>query len=807
MQVAEIQAEKTQEFNERLLGHLHRGGAFGFFQFYHATKTYIVKNKKTKKPIIDPKTGKPKEAAVKSSMWFEVGKAHSLAKIQRNIAENHVYFGVHPSTLKRTRNQRSIEAEIAAINCHYSEIDAKDFDGDFDEQKQAAKKHVDGYEEFPPSVIIDSWGGYQNYWLFRDTIPVDDGNREQMAKYQRAWVDYTGGDDGAKDLARILRLPGTLNHKPKYGTPRPVKYVKADFDLVYDAVDLWRFLDKRIAKAEAEAAAWAAEHAEDSATYDAGAIPADDSILLERMKNGPKSGAKFRALWDGNISAYDGNQSRADSALAFWLAFWTGSDQSRMDGLFRQSSLYRPKWDMVHYADGATYGQRTIERAAQTVTTWYNPRSSGTDAGAVASDGQGQQTATNPTVSPSQNLMGELDTLGYTFRQNELDDVIFVGEERLDNGLAAKIKTQIRDRFNELAEMDAPPSWRVTWLEDAYTAAAYDSRFHPVRDYLNSLEWDQKQYNIRNLANHFTGTDEPIVYTVEGERAREYTLDVFYVYLRKWMIGTVAKALNPSAQTQVPMLVIVGKQGDGKSTFAQWLGSPLPELTIESAIQPDNPEHSRYLSTKWLWEVAELGATTRRADVEALKAFITKVDSTYRKPYDKHPITKPALSSFIGTVNDGIGFLNDISGNRRFHVARVANIDWDYIENIDINQLWAEAVHAYRDGEPWQLGREEVAHRDKLNSQHETEDALEGWILKYFEIDATEQEWLTQSSEIVQTIQSMGVTGGTKTIQNGVASYLKRRGLTQHWERPRKWIGIKPQDWVIRLREDAKKKD
>ncbi len=392
-------------------------------------------------------------------------------------------------------------------------------------------------------------------------------------------------------------------------------------------------------------------------------------------------------------------------------------------------------------------------------------------------------------LTPSQQLIAELNDMGYTFAQNELDDVIFVGGERLDSALAAKIKTQIRDLFSALCLTGETPEWRVTWIEDAYTGAAYDNRFHPVKEYLENLIWDQQEHYIAKLAKHFTCIDPDIIYPAHGDII-ERKRGTFALWLRKWMIGTVAKALNPSAQTQVPMLVIVGKQGDGKSTFAQWLGSGLPQLTIESPIQPDSADHLRYLSSTWIWEVAELGATTRRSDVEALKAFITKIDATFRKPYDKHPITKPALASFVGTVNDGVGFLSDITGNRRFLVTRIAHIDWDYI-NIDIDQLWAEAVHAYYRGESWHLTDVEAKHRDKLNSGHEQEDTYEGHVLKYFEIDKSREDWQLPTSEIVSIIQAMGVTGGTRAIQMGVASYLKKRDLQQHWGRPRAWIGIR----------------
>ena len=84
------------------------------------------------------------------------------------------------------------------------------------------------------------------------------------------------------------------------------------------------------------------------------------------------NGAKFERLWKGNTGGYD-SQSEADMALCNLLAFWTGGDQTRIDELFRQSGLLREKWDEVHYADGSTYGEKTIERAVQNTSAFYDP--------------------------------------------------------------------------------------------------------------------------------------------------------------------------------------------------------------------------------------------------------------------------------------------------------------------------------------------------------------------------------------------------------------------------------------------------
>lgn len=96
--------------------------------------------------------------------------------------------------------------------------------------------------------------------------------------------------------------------------------------------------------------------------------PAD---IIRKAMNA-KNGDTFGKLWRGDFSGYP-SQSEADQALCNLLAFWTGKDPAQIDILFRQSKLFRPKWDERHYGDGRTYGQATIENAIKMTMEVYNP--------------------------------------------------------------------------------------------------------------------------------------------------------------------------------------------------------------------------------------------------------------------------------------------------------------------------------------------------------------------------------------------------------------------------------------------------
>jgi len=80
---------------------------------------------------------------------------------------------------------------------------------------------------------------------------------------------------------------------------------------------------------------------------------------IAQSKDADKFDQLFRGKWEDNY----GSQSEADLALCGKLAFWTVRDPALMDSIFRQSKLFREKWDTKHYADGRTYGQGVIDEA------------------------------------------------------------------------------------------------------------------------------------------------------------------------------------------------------------------------------------------------------------------------------------------------------------------------------------------------------------------------------------------------------------------------------------------------------------
>ena len=199
------------------------------------------------------------------------------------------------------------------------------------------------------------------------------------------------------------------------------------------------------------------------------------------------------------------------------------------------------------------------------------------------------------------------------------------------------------------------------------------------------------------------------------------------------------------------------------------------------------------LIRKWIWEVGELGSTIRKADREALKFFITNETVTVRKPYGKTDIVKPALASFIGTINNECGFLTDTTGNRRFLTLDLQSILWTYSKKIDVNQIWAEAYQAYKSGDRGTLQKEQMILSSNINKAFEIEEPIEDLLKNHFELDPDQSDWFMPTNEIVSTLEDNGLHGSSrKGHQMMIYATLKKLGHQKApGDRLRGWLGIR----------------
>ncbi|WP_405220184.1 VapE domain-containing protein [Lentisalinibacter sediminis] len=259
-----------------------------------------------------------------------------------------------------------------------------------------------------------------------------------------------------------------------------------------------------------------------------------------------------------------------------------------------------------------------------------------------------------------------------------------------------------------LQEQDIPIRARNA-IGEAVQRVARDNAYHPVRDYLNGLEWDGEPRLDHWLADYLSADADSAYLAAVG---------------RAFMVSAVARIYEPGCQAD-HVLVLEGGQGVGKSRTMQTLGHP---WTTDSIPDLHSKDAALQLAGVWLVELAELAAL-RRSEVEPTKAFITRRVDRYRPPYGKRAIDVPRQCVFIATTNES-AYLRDRTGNRRFWPVRANYVELDALAQVR-GQLWAEAVHLYRHGEPWHLTgeRANAAEREQQRREYRTE--LEQHVADY----------------------------------------------------------------------------
>lgn len=318
-------------------------------------------------------------------------------------------------------------------------------------------------------------------------------------------------------------------------------------------------------------------------------------------------------------------------------------------------------------------------------------------------------------------------------------------------------------------------------------AVARKHPYHPIRDYLDSLEWDGRE-RLDYWLKTYLGADADTVEGIPGGRLfmlvkpdiTRYTIAVGECFL----ISAAARIYSPGAKVDTCM-VLEGGQGKLKSTalstlFGEdWFTDTLPDIrTKDAAIQ---------LNGIWCVEIAELSAF-KPVDLAHVKMFISRSTDRYRPLYGKHSVNVPRRCVFAATTNED-SYLKDPTGGRRFWPVKTGTIDISALKR-DRDQLWAEAVAHYKDGEQWWLDaeHEELAAREQRDryETHPWEPKIAEWIAGRDSVSVT--EILTECLELKSKDQK-------QTHKNIVASVLKSLGWTKFRdrdgeERPRRYRQI-----------------
>ena len=252
-------------------------------------------------------------------------------------------------------------------------------------------------------------------------------------------------------------------------------------------------------------------------------------------------------------------------------------------------------------------------------------------------------------------------------------------------------------------------------IDDAVQLEFERNAFHPIQEYLKSLSWDGIPRVDTAFIDYLGAADS--IYTREAANIM--------------FAAAVYRVFEPGIKFDL-VITVIGPQGTGKSTFFKKLGRSWFSDTFTTF---QGKEAFEQIQGVWILEMSELSGL-RKADIEAVKSFISKGEDMYRPAYGRTVEVYPRQCIFVGTTNEP-DFLLDPTGNRRFipidsHPERATKSIFDDLDN-EIDQLWAEAYQIYLAGRPLFMTKEAEELARIEQDIHSEVDERRGLVMRFLD--------------------------------------------------------------------------
>lgn len=335
-----------------------------------------------------------------------------------------------------------------------------------------------------------------------------------------------------------------------------------------------------------------------------------------------------------------------------------------------------------------------------------------------------------PLKSPD-NICAMIAHMGMDIWECEVRNKPFYGSEPLSDALELEIMTRIRKKYFVGKDIS------LIRVQQAVQLYSSRNRIHPIKEYLDSLRWDG-EHRLGRLFIDFLKAEDT---------------ELNHIYAIKWAISAVARIYKPGCKVDT-MVVFNAPQGHGKGTFFRTMAGECTRTGYSwynsSKINIGEKDGRSILSTAWIHEMAELASMAKK-DANVVKNFLDEQYDTFRGAYQKHERKVPRGCIFGGSANNkDMAIFRDPTGSRRYWLmvllGKEHHMAYNPKELLAVrDQLWAEAVAAYKDGKEWWLTPEEQLLSSTENNKHKVTSIHETMV----------QQWLDENEGRYFTIKEM----------------------------------------------------
>jgi putative DNA primase/helicase len=374
-----------------------------------------------------------------------------------------------------------------------------------------------------------------------------------------------------------------------------------------------------------------------------------------------------------------------------------------------------------------------------------------------------QRSANGRFLNTKDNIAGVLQTHSIDVRYNvikkrmeiEVPNMKFIADMKEEASLI-----EIEDRCINMGIPHAK-------VRDYLKILAHE--YNPVKEWIESQPWDG-QSRMQAFMDSLT--------TQESNQLKE-------IIMRKWLISCVAAAYEEAGVELEGILVLQGAQGLGKTLWFKRLCDYEKGWLLEGAtLNPSDKDSVKRAVSHWIVELGEIESTFKKSDIDQLKAFVTAKTDELRLPYDRAFTTYQRRTAFYASVN-AREFLTDTSGNRRFWVLAVKDIDVNH--GVDMQQLWAEVKETmYIKGQKnWFLSPDERELLQESNEIYRTQSSVEDLLLEHVDFQSVHPKPV----QMTKLLRDLGIKSPRMPDFKEAARVLHERGIE-----PRRTNGKKVYD-------------